>query len=104
MLKQQHEFNRSNGCCGQCLGSVYYTLYFLLFWILIAEEQHLTNTAVDYSSKLSPLDQRLVKQFDSGDTEFSLNVSTSHQRQFDIYAQVTFKKRYLAAQANVSWV
>ncbi|XP_029201239.2 uncharacterized protein LOC114965693 isoform X5 [Acropora millepora] len=32
---------------------------------VLQEEQHLTDTALDYSSKLSPLDQRLVKQFDS---------------------------------------
>ena len=31
MLRYQHEFNRSNGCCGQCFGSVCYTLYFLVF-------------------------------------------------------------------------
>lgn len=32
----------------------------------MADEQRLTNSALDYSSHLSPLDQRLVNQFDRG--------------------------------------
>ncbi|XP_068712339.1 uncharacterized protein [Montipora foliosa] len=32
---------------------------------VLQEEQHLTDSALDYSSKLSPSDQRLMKQFDA---------------------------------------
>ena len=49
----------------------FFKYYVISFSFDLADEQRLTNSALDYSSHLSPLDQRLVNQFDRGVFFFS---------------------------------
>ena len=44
----------------------FYLFFYLFIYLFFVDEQRLTNSALDYSSQLSPLDQRIVKQFDKG--------------------------------------
>ena len=46
--------------------SFYLFIYLFIHLFIFVDEQRLTNSALDYSSQLSPLDQRIVKQFDKG--------------------------------------